>query len=96
MGVIVTPTAGEWKIEGVSDAVRIYVGQGRGKIILARLCPPQLPELETWANGQLMRAAPTMLDTLKWLDQIGGLGTTVHERITAAIAATTKKGATGS
>lgn len=91
MGVIVTPTAGDWQIEGVSDAVRIFVGKGRSKIILARLCPPQISENETWANGYLMRSAPKMLDTLKWLDLIGGLGNTVHERIRATIAATQEK-----
>lgn len=58
-------TAGDWRLEGVSDAVRVVVGTGRAKIILARLCPPQLPELETWANARLMAAAPALLKALE-------------------------------
>jgi len=60
-------TSLEWRIEAVSDAVRIVVGQGRGKVILARLCPPQIPEDETWANARLMCAAPDLLAASKGL-----------------------------
>lgn len=56
-----TATALEWRVEAVSDAVRIVVGQGRKKVILARLCPPQISEHETWANARLMCAAPELL-----------------------------------
>lgn len=59
------PTEGHWRTEAVSDAVRVVVGEGRKKIILARLCPPQLPELETHANAKLMSAAPELLSLLK-------------------------------
>lgn len=59
------PTPGPWRIEAVSDAVRIVVGEGRKKIILARLCPPQIPEGETWDNARLMAAAPDLLEALK-------------------------------
>lgn len=55
------PTSLEWRIEAVSDAVRIVVGQGRNKVILARLCPPQIPEDETWANARLMCGAQKLL-----------------------------------
>lgn len=63
------PTAMPWRTEAVSDAVRVVVGQGRKKIILARLCPKQLPEVETAANAKLMAAAP---DLLKVLEEIVG------------------------
>lgn len=51
------PTAPPWRVEAVSDAVRVVVGHGRGKVILARLRPPQLPEEETWANAHQMAAS---------------------------------------
>jgi hypothetical protein len=59
------PTASPWRIEAVSDAVRIVVGQGRSKIILARLCPTQIKEDETWANARLMVAAPDLFAALQ-------------------------------
>jgi hypothetical protein len=37
------------------------------------------------ANCRLIAAAPDMLETLQWLDSIGGLGGEVHARIRAAI-----------
>lgn len=40
-------------------------------------------------NARLIAAAPQLLETLQWLDQIGGLGLTPHARIRAAIAAAT-------
>lgn len=58
-------TAGEWRTEAVSDAVRVVVGDGRKKVVLARLCPPQLPEQETADNARLMAAAPKLLAALK-------------------------------
>jgi hypothetical protein len=61
------PTSGPWRTEGVSDAVRVVIGAGRKKVILARLCPPQLSENETWANARLMAAAPDLHDALKML-----------------------------
>ena len=61
-----------WSVEGVSDAVRIFVGKGRGKIILARLCPKQLPEDETWKNALLMGASPRLLEACRRaLDALG-------------------------
>jgi hypothetical protein len=62
-----SPTTGPWRIQGVSDAVRIFVGDGRKRVILARLCPPQISEHETWANARLMAAAPDLLAVLKYL-----------------------------
>lgn len=62
-----SPTPKPWRIQGVSDAVRIFVGDGRKKVILARLCPPQISEYETWANARLMVAAPDYRDALKFL-----------------------------
>lgn len=59
------PTSVPWRIEAVSDAVRIVVGNGRKKIILARLSPPQIPEDETWANARLMVSAPELLASLE-------------------------------
>lgn len=59
------PTPGPWRTEGVSDAVRVVIGTGRQKIILARLRPPQLSENETWDNARLMAAAPELHDALK-------------------------------
>lgn len=41
------------------------------------------------ADARLIRAAPLMLETLQWLDSIGGLGRGPHAGITAAIAAAT-------
>lgn len=54
-----------WRVEAVSNAVRIVIGKGRKKVILARLNPPQLPEKETWANARLMVLAPEFLETCK-------------------------------
>ena len=54
-------TPGPWNSECVSDYCRVFVGQGRRKIILARLSPRQLPESESAANGRLMAAAPQLL-----------------------------------
>lgn len=59
------PTEGEWRTEAVSDAVRIVVGTGKKKIILARLCPPQIPEKETATNARLMAASKRLLSVLK-------------------------------
>src|SRR5574342_180434 len=53
-------TLSDWRVEGVSDAVRIVTGTGKKKVILARLCPPQIPEDETWANARLMGQAPKL------------------------------------
>lgn len=50
-----------WESECVSDHCRVFVGKGRKRIILARLAPKQLPELETAANGRLMAASPQLL-----------------------------------
>jgi hypothetical protein len=36
-------------------------------------------------DARLICAAPMMLETLEWLDRIGGLGLNVHERIKATI-----------
>jgi len=63
----VSYTKGPWQIEAVSDAVRVIVGKGRKKIILARLRPPQLPEEETWENARLMASAPELLESLETL-----------------------------
>lgn len=64
-------TPGPWQIEAVSDAVRVTARirsndlitrkPGGKKVILARLCPPQLPEAETWDNARLMSAAPVLM-----------------------------------
>ena len=49
-----------------------------------------MPDVEARkANARLIAAAPEMLETLEWLDSIGGLGATPHERIRAAIAKAT-------
>ena len=57
-------TPGPWRTEGISDCVRVVIGKGRQKVILARLAPPQLPEEETWANARIMGAGPELLDAL--------------------------------
>lgn len=57
-------TAIPWGIEAVSDAVRIVVGKGRQKVIIARLCPPQLPEAETWENARLIVRSVNSHDAL--------------------------------
>lgn len=49
-----TPTPGPWRIEAISDCVRIVVGTGRKKIIIAKLNPKQIPESETLANARLI------------------------------------------
>lgn len=59
------PTSQPWRTEAVSDAVRVVVGQGRKKVILARLCPKQIPEQETAANARLMAGAPALLKVLE-------------------------------
>ena len=64
-------TLGPWRVEAVSDAVRVVVGAGRKKIILARLSPKQIDEAETHANARLMAAAPEMYEALKLLQEFG-------------------------
>ncbi len=54
-----------WRTEVVSDAVRIVIGKGRQKIILARFCPKQLPEAETHANATIASAAPELYAALE-------------------------------
>jgi hypothetical protein len=58
-------TSGDWRTEAISDCVRVVVGKGRSKIILARCASKQLPEAETHANARLMAAAPAMLLALQ-------------------------------
>lgn len=60
-----TTNRGEWRVETVSDAIRIVVGTGRSKVILARFAPPQLPEAETHANARLASAAVEMTEALE-------------------------------
>lgn len=60
-----TYTTPPWRVEAVSDAVRVVIGEGRKKVILARLCPPQIPENETWANARVMAAGPEMLASIE-------------------------------
>ena len=43
-----------WRTETVSDAVRVVVGEGRAKVILARLCPKQITEEETFQNAKII------------------------------------------
>jgi len=81
----VLPTSREWRIEAVSDAVRIVVGQGRSKIILARLCPPQISENETWANARLMCAAPLLLKAAENLIKIHKEASTPEEKDRALV-----------
>lgn len=73
------PTSGPWRTEAVSDAVRVIVGEGRKKVILARLCPPQIPETETQANATLMAAAPELLVALETL--VEKIEARFHEQI---------------
>lgn len=63
-------TPGDWRTEAVSDAVRVVVGEGRKKIILARLSPRQLPEQETHANARVMAIAPELLEVCTHLSNI--------------------------
>lgn len=57
-------TTGPWRYEAVSDACRVVIGQGRQRIILARLAPKQLREAETTANAHLISAAPDLYEAL--------------------------------
>jgi hypothetical protein len=60
-----THTPGDWRSECVSDCCRVVVGEGRRKIILARLAPRQLSENESAANGRLMATSKKLLEALK-------------------------------
>ncbi len=53
-----------WRTEAVSDAVRIVVGTGRSKVIIAKLNPKQLPEKETKANAEFIVRACSCHDEL--------------------------------
>jgi len=57
-------TEGPWDVEAVSNACRVTIGKGSGKVILARACPPQLQEEETWSNVKFMAAARTDVPAL--------------------------------
>jgi len=59
MNLLHTPLP--WEAECVSDCCRVVVGKGRRKIMLARLAPKQISELETAGNGRLMAASPQLL-----------------------------------
>jgi hypothetical protein len=59
------PTPPPWRTEAVSDGIRVVVGQGRQKIVLARLSPKQISEHETAANASLMAASQELLVALK-------------------------------
>lgn len=64
-------THGVWKTEYVSDAVRVVIGAGRQRIILARANTPQLREQEVAANMEFCAAAakatPGLLDLVEAL-----------------------------
>lgn len=64
---------GPWRTEAVSDAVRVVVGSGRAKVILARCAPPQIPEGETHANARLMAAAPDLLEVARGVLEFGNV-----------------------
>lgn len=64
-------TKTDWRTEYVSDAVRIVTGEGRSKIILARLNPKQIPETETAANAELMTLSPRLLEALNAIVDAG-------------------------
>lgn len=53
-----------WRITWVSDCVRIVIDRGRGKTIIAKLNPPQLPEKETWANAEFIAASRSAVPAL--------------------------------
>lgn len=72
-------TKGEWRIEAVSDAVRVVTGNGRQKLILARCATKQIPEAETTANARLMAAAPLLLMTLRNILDHGMMGGKSHD-----------------
>jgi len=72
-------TKGDWEVECVSDAVRVVVGTGRAKVILARLAPKQLPESETTDNARLMALAPRLLQALNAMIEGGLLGGWDHQ-----------------
>ena len=71
-------TASAWRTEAISDCVRIVTGERRKKIILARLSPKQLPELETHANAELMAMAPELALALVGLVRSGVLSGESH------------------
>lgn len=48
------------------------------------------PDEAMQERAKLIAAAPALLEVLEWLDEIGGLGVRVHERIRAAIAKATE------
>ncbi len=73
-------TRGPWRIECVSDAVRVVIGAGRQKIILGRFNPKQLREAETTANARLAAAAPDLYEALQnSLDTIEEMFTALHK-----------------
>jgi hypothetical protein len=71
-------TPGPWQIDREFDQVHIIAGRAA----VARVMHGRE---DGEANARLIKAAPNMLETLEWLDSIGGLGATVHERIQTVI-----------
>ncbi|WWW34555.1 hypothetical protein V8017_16230 [Stenotrophomonas rhizophila] len=90
-------TPGPWAFGNThhDDRKLILSNSGKGKYI----CTVQIhqtprafgthEEPEREANARLIAAAPELLETLLWLDSIGGLGLRTHDRISAAIAKAT-------
>jgi|ERR1019366_6357189 hypothetical protein len=71
-------TKGEWRTEAISDCVRVVVGKGRAKIILARCAPKQLPEAETTCNAKLMALAPQLANAFVAVVNSGLIGGADH------------------
>jgi hypothetical protein len=71
-------TKGQWRVEAISDRVRIVVGRGRAKLILATLRTKQVPEAETVANASLMEMAPRLAKALIAIADSGLMSGTDH------------------
>lgn len=67
---------------------QVYVAQAIGERTIDRyLGPDPYPTNDVaLANARLIAAAPKMLDLLRRMDRIGGLGHDAHDRIRAVIA----------
>ena len=71
-----------WAIEAPNSPHPLGAQYTRDDNVVGQCCSAGVYREE---DAKLICAAPMMLETLEWLDKIGGLGLNVHERIQAAI-----------
>lgn len=71
-----------WAIEAPNSPHPLGAEYTRDDNVVGQCCSAGVYREE---DAKLICAAPVMLETLEWMDRLGGLGLNVHERIRKAI-----------